>query len=253
MRTSKTTGRTSSGRLFPFLCLAAALLLTAPPHGSAQTEDQPFGLMLIGTLSTGGETLPDPSSPGAILRQKLPSFGTGYGYGAEMRFRFPSSNIAIGLSVDRSSASVSTTNRSSSGYFTNAYDVEDGYRATAAEITGYFYIPVGGASFSLFMGGGCGGYWGERVYRMAGVTAQTTASRPGFGIHVLGGMGYMVTPHWTAVFTMKFRDLQFESTNAFSIARIPVGSTSIQVGTTPFNARVQANSVLFSLGLMITL
>ncbi len=253
MRTSKTTGRTSSGDLSAVWIVTAALLCAAPLHAPAQTEDQPLGLILSGILSTGGELVPDPSSAGTLLRQTPPSLGTGFGYGAELRYRLPSSNIAIGLSLDHSFASVSSMTRSSTASARQAYPVEDGYRAYAAEITGYFYIPVGGPSLSLFMGGGCGGYWGERVFRMAGVEAPATGSIPGFGIHVLGGAGYRVLPHTSVLFTMKFRELQFESTNAFAVSRISYGSSSIQVGTAPFSARVQANSVLFSLGLMISL
>ena len=253
MRTSKTTGKTSSGDLPAVLIVAAALLCVAPPRITAQTDDQPLGLILSGILSTGGDLVPDPSSSGTLLRQAPPSLGTGFGYGVELRYRLPSSNIAVGLSLDHSSASVSSTTRSSTASARQAYPVEDGYRAYAAEITGYFYIPVGGPSLSLFMGGGCGGYWGERVFRMAGVEAPVTGSIPGFGIHVLGGAGYRIFPHTSVLFTMKFRELQFESTNAFAVSRISYGSSTIQVGTAPFSARVQANSVLFSLGLMISL
>lgn len=252
MRTFKITGRTSSGKLSAW-CATVALLCAAPPPALAQSEDQPLGLLVTGLLTTGGEVLPDPSSPGALLRQKPPAFGTGFGVGAEVRYRFPMTSVAIGLSLDHSTASVSTMTRGSSASRYQSYPLEDGYRAYAAEVTGYFFIPVGGPSFSLCMGGGVGGYWGERVYRLADVEAKATGSRPGFGIHVLGGASYMVLPHTSVVFTMKFRDVQFESTNAFAVSRIPYGSSGIAIGTTPFSARVEANTVLFSLGLLFSL
>jgi hypothetical protein len=252
MRTFKTTGRTSSGKL-SFWCAAAALLCAAPPPAPAQFEDHPFGLLVTGMLTTGGELLPDASSPGTILRQKPPAFGTGFGIGAEIRYRFPMTSVGLGLSMDHSSASVTTFTRNSGSFQSPAYPLEDGYRAYAVELTGYFFIPVGGPYFSLTMGGGAGGYWGERVYSLAGTRAQFTRSTPGFGIHVLGGASYMVLPHTSVAFTMKFRDVQFESTNAFSVARIPYGSSAIAIGTAPFSARVEANSVLFSLGVLFTL
>jgi len=230
-----------------------ALLSAAPPLTRAQTEDQPLVFVVTGLLSTGGELLPDPSAPSTLLRQKPPAFSTGFGYGAEVRYRFPSTSVAVGLSIDHSAASIASTIRSSSGSLYQSYPIEDGYRAFAVELTGYFFIPVGGPSLGLFMGGGAGGYWGERVFRLAGIEAGTTETKPGFGIHVLGGASYTVFRHVGLTFTMKFRDLQFESTSTFAEGRIPYGSSSIYVGTAPFTARVQANSVLFTLGIMFAL
>jgi len=51
---------------------------------------------------------------------------------------------------------------------------------------------------------------------------------------------------------MKFRELQFESTNAFAVSRISYDPPSFRWDGS-LQRTVQANSVLFSLGLMISL
>jgi hypothetical protein len=198
----------------------------------------------------GGELLPDRASANPVLRSQTISLEGGYGYGAELRYQLPSSSFAIGISLDYSTSSV-TSNIAPNGFQT--VPVEDGFRALAAEVTGYFFIPLGGQSFGLFMGGGGGGYWGERFYRVGGVEAPVVGSQPGFGIHVLGGAHYRFTDHVSAMFVMKFRDLQFESTNAFPAPRIVYRNATMNVGTTPFRARIEANSVMFSLGLSVSI
>ena len=72
------------------------------------------------------------------------------------------------------------------------------------------------------------------------------------GIHVLGGLSYRITDRLFLQSEMKFRDLQFRTTNRFTVARIPFGSTSVQVGQEPFESRVQTDGILFQLGLGVT-
>lgn len=198
----------------------------------------------------GGEVLPDRASANPVLRAQTIPLDRGYGYGAELHYQFPSSSVAIGVSCDYST-STTTSTITPNGF--QSVPVEDGFRALAAEITGYFFIPVGGQSFGLFMGGGGGGYWGERIYRVGGVEAPVVDTQPGYGIHVLGGARYRFADHLSVMFMMKFRDLQFESTNAFPTSRIVYRNAALNVGTIPFSARIEANSVLFSLGLCLSI
>jgi hypothetical protein len=98
------------------------------------------------------------------------------------------------------------------------------------------------------MGGGAGVYLGERTYRLAGVEAPAVSSSPGFGIHVLAGMSYAFTEHFSLVGEMKFRDLQFSTSNAFSVPRITYNGTVITVGREPFASRVNTDGIVFQLG-----
>jgi hypothetical protein len=97
-----------------------------------------------------------------------------------------------------------------------------------------------------------GVYFGRRIYSVAGVEAETMDRSRGMGIHVLGGLSYKITEWLFLHGEMKFRDLQFRTTNRFATARIPFGSSLVQVGTDPFESRVQTDGILFQLGLGVT-
>ena len=131
--------------------------------------------------------------------------------------------------------------------------MEDGYRAIPVELTGYFMIPFSTKKVGIFIGGGAGLYFGKRTYRLAGVEAPVVESSPGFGIHVLAGLSYSFTPWISLVGEMKFRDLQFTSSNAFSVPQITYNGAVITVGQEPFASRVNTDGIVFQLGVAYTL
>jgi hypothetical protein len=232
------------------MAAVALLLATAATTGHAQTDERPLTLLLSGTLTIGGELFPNYGSSNPLSRSESIELSSSFGYGGEVRYLFPYTRIAIGVSADYTNSSFERTlDPGGSAPVT----VQDGYTATAVELTGYFFIPVSGQTLRLYMGGGGGGYWGKRVYRIASTEAPSLDATPGFGIHVLAGARWQIQEHVAAVFAMKFRDLQFESTNAFSTARIQYRDASINVGTAPFTARIQANGIVFHLGLAFNL
>jgi hypothetical protein len=51
---------------------------------------------------------------------------------------------------------------------------------------------------------------------------------------------------------MKFRDLQFQSTDVFTTRVIRYGDTVINVSTQPFNSRVETDGVVFQIGIAYT-
>jgi hypothetical protein len=95
-------------------------------------------------------------------------------------------------------------------------------------------------------------YFGRRQYTLAGVEAPVTGTRPGFGIHVLGGVSYHFTDWISLIGEMKFRDLQFHSTNTFQVSRIPYQGSFIAVSQTPFESSVQTDGIVFQLGVGVS-
>jgi len=208
-------------------------------------QEGEWSFILKGNYTTSAEIFPNPTASDPVVRAQFHAVEDFFGFGAEVSYRFPESLIALGVSADHIRASLSRSLQVASR---RPVSVEDGYDVIPVEITGYFIIPASGPRFGLFIGGGGGIYFGRRVYSVAGVSAPVVDTRPGLGIHVLAGGSFRFLEHFSVIGEMKFRDLQFESTNQFSASRIEYNGAVINVGDKPFDSRVQTDGVLFQLG-----
>ena len=224
------------------------LAIHAPISVLGQERD--LALIMTGNLTTSSELYPNPNAADAFLRSQSYLVEDFYGAGFELRYRIPESAIAIGIAADYVHAPLS---RSLTIASRGGIPVEDGYEAIPVEVTGYFIIPASGPRFGIFMGGGIGAYFGRRTYRLAGVEALTVDRRPGFGIHVLGGVSYRFIERLSVIGQMKFRDLQFETSNQFPTGQITYNGAVINVGQKAFASRVNTDGVVFQLGIAVHL
>ncbi len=194
------------------------------------------------SLTTSSQLFTNPDAPDPIERSAFIPLENQFGGGVEIKYTFPESNLALGLSADYIEAG--TTGRT-----TGSVPFEDGYRVVPVELTAFFVIPISGPSFKIFMGGGGGAYVGERIYTLGGVTAPSVDAKTGFGIHILGGASYRISDLISISGEMKFRDLQFNAANAFQDEHIVYNGRVIEVGTEPFYSTIQTDGVIFHLGL----
>jgi hypothetical protein len=223
--------------------ILACLLVSAASVLRAQ--ERPFTVMVKGNLSTQSEIFLNPASPDPVARAQSTLVQDFLGFSVEVLYHFPGTNVALGVSADRISA---RTSQPITVSFREQVPAEDGYTAIPVDLTGYFIIPASGEMFKVFMGGGFGVYFGTRKYSIAGVEAGSLNASPGYGIHVLGGLSVHFTSWFSLVAEMKFRDLQFRSTNAFTVSRITYGSTNINVSQTPFASSIHTNGIVFQIG-----
>jgi hypothetical protein len=221
-------------------------VLLLPDFSPAQ--GQRFGIAVRGNYTTASRLFVNPNSPDPVQRGQFFSLEKFLGAGAEIRYYIPETNLAVGLGVDYIRSTIGQSIRISTS---RSVPVEDGYRVIPVEMTGYFMIPVSGQSFGVFMGGGVGGYFGRRLYTLGGTEAPTVRQGRGFGIHVLGGISYRFTGWFALSAEMKFRDLQFETSNQFTASRIIYNGTAITVGSAPFDARVHTDGVVFQLSTLV--
>ena len=227
----------------------AALAIWWFPCGMANlplcAQEHDLSFIVKGNLTTSSQLFPNPNAEDPAVRATSYPIENIFGYGFEVRYHIPGSSIAIGASADLIRT---TQSRSLSVAFQSAVPLEDGYHVIPVELTGYFLIPASGPSFGIFMGGGIGVYFGERTYRMAGTEAGIVSSRAGLGIHVLGGVSYRLGDWFTLLAEMKFRDLQFKSTNAFSVPRIIYRGAVLTPPQQPFESSVHTDGIIFQLG-----
>jgi opacity protein-like surface antigen len=223
------------------LVLWLMLVLWVPANADA--EEHQFSFSLKGNFTTGSQLFLNPDSPDDIQRAQYLAIEDFFGYSIEIRYLIPETNLAIALSTD-----YIRTTTSQSIIQGAQIPVKDGYRVIPIELTGYFIIPVSGPTFGIYMGGGGGAYFGRRIYEIAGVEAQTTDQGHGFGIHVLGGLSYRFTERFSLCGEMKFRDLQFKTTNQFSVKQVSYQGTVVSLPHDTFAARVHTDGVIFQIG-----
>lgn len=220
--------------------------------GGVHAEGRYLSIIVRGNLTTGSQLFPTPASTDEVERAFSEQIDNSFGVGAEIRYTLPETQVAIGLGTEyiRTTSSFQRPITPSSSRFV---PVDDGYRVIPVELTGYFLIPVSGPTFSIYMGGGVGMYFGERVYSFAGVNAPSVSSGKGFGIHVLGGVSFALR-EWVAIQAeMKFRDLQFESSNAFTVTEASYNGFTIPLSRQSFVSRVNTNGIVFQVGLAFSL
>lgn len=231
-----------TGRFAPCALLGVLLCVGAC---LARSGDMPFWVIVKGNLTTSSQIFLNPDALDAVARSQSFQVTNFYGTGAEIRYRIPESNVAIGFSTEYVRA------RGLSTLEGTDIPLEDGYIVVPLEATGYFTIPFSGERFGVFMGGGAGAYFGRRIYRVGGVEAHLVDSTPGFAIHVLGGVSYRFWDMIDALFEMKFRDLQFQSVNAFTQSSLLSNGVAVNVSTVPFKSRVETDGIVFQIGLAL--
>jgi hypothetical protein len=242
---SSTGNRRARGRGPRLLLLAAAAAaLAASP---LRAGDGPFTVLVKGNLTTSSLIYVTPDASDPVARGNTFDLTGTFGYGADVRLQDPGDEPRPGTlhrlhHGARGTGSLNGT----------TIPTQDGYTAIPVELTGYFIIPLSGEYFGVYMGGGAGVYFGKRTYSLAGVEAVTVQNTPGFAIHVLGGVSYRFWDSFRGILEMKFRDLQFQSVNAFNTRVIRYQDTVINVNTQPFNSRVETDGVIFQLGIAYT-
>jgi len=118
------------------MLVGSAVLITSRSPAS----DKRFSIALKGSLTTGSQLFPNPNSSDVFQRAQFFSLKDIWGYGIEARYRFPETDLAIGLSADYLRIVESSSVRRS-GF---QIPVDDGYRVIPVELTGYFLIPLSG-------------------------------------------------------------------------------------------------------------
>lgn len=219
--------------------VTAAFMLASASASHAQ--ERLFTFVVKGSLTPADRA----AAVYTAVRTQSPEFSNYYGLGAELQYYFPGSNVFVSLSSEY----VRNSGKLTIQWAQRSIPVEDSYIAIPVEITGYFRIPVTGGPLSVFMGGGGGVYFGHRRYSMAGVDAPTTATQAGYGIHVLGGVGYRFTGWFSAQAELKFRETQFQTTNAFQVPGVKYGDLLVNLPQGPFETSIHTDGMVIQFGL----
>ncbi len=219
------------------------------------SQDRPASVSIFGTLSTTSELFHHPNDPDLLLRSEYYPLNVIFGGGTDIRYAIAPLRCVVGASVEIMSKSetfsISTSGISSSSHQLTTVDVpvQDGYVVVPAELSVYVPLPIGNDIFQVYIGGGGGAYFGKRNYSYGGVEITTTDHTTGFGIHILSGAEYQMTPAFSLRTEFKFRDVHFETTGSFPEDQTSVENLSVTLPRGPQEARINVDGLAIAIQL----
>lgn len=172
-----------------------------------------------------------PDSPDLLLRKKNIPIDDIWGLGVEYRKNFKDYKFNLGLNLEYLQKVIKNS----------TFKSDDGFWTIPIELTGYFYLPLGIEKWNIFMGAGLGAYIGGRNLKQDQKPTYNKNQKPGFGIHVIGGLDYFLLKEFGLRFELKFRDLYFNTTNKFENGDIYPDE---------FQSKVNADGMILSLGIV---
>ena len=211
----------------------------------AFSQELPSSISFFGTFTTSAKLFHHPNDIDAAYRSQYLPIDNIFGFGIDYRRNVNSSRFKIGLNIEY----LRKIKRLS--YLTNQkkqIPITDGFSAIPVELTGLFRIPIGGTIIHPFMGGGIGFYWGERIYQQANIKARTINQKIGLGIHVISGIEYLLTPIISLRAEVKFRDVQFGTTNKFEQATTIYDGIIVPLPDEPIGSYMHIDGMILMLG-----
>jgi len=180
-------------------------------------------------------------------------FSYNFGFGLDVRILAYSDDILIGINIEK----IKTLDQTATPVYRNGQEysipVSEGFVVYPFELSGYFLIPFSSEDARVYLGGGVGWYYGERIYSIASARAATLNSPSGFGIHVLTGADVRITSRIAVRGELKFRDPQFDSVNRFEESSTTYNGLKILLDPSSSKTRVNLNGITYGLGLVFLL
>ncbi len=213
---------------------------------SAYAQEPLYELGLYGTFTTSSKLFHHPNDPNELLRDEyLPIDGIFSG-GIDVRRMIEPIHLQLGLGIEYIRKVTSEDNVAGNGAVVTD---RNGYEVIPIEASAYFYIPIGTKDLKFYMGGGGGMYLGRRIYWIGNAEAATVSTQPGFGIHVLSGVDYMFSSRWSVRGELKFRNVQFRSTNQFSSSTTYSNGSLVTLDQQPQDSRINVDGMVINAGI----
>ncbi len=230
-----------------FRHLYTLLFVSALLGNTTKAQESLYSLGVTGSYTNSSRLYNKPDASDEISRNQYLSLDGIFGVGFDVRRTFSESRIEIGLAVEY----LRKIENFSSRYGALSIPSQTGYWTLPIELSGYFIIPFSTVDLRLYIGGGAGVYIGQRTYSIAGQSAETISSKPGFGIHVVTGMEYNILPWFGIRSEVKFRDLQFESTHQFTSPSVVYQGVTVPLSQAPARSRVNVDGMLLDAGIVV--
>ena len=231
-----------------WLLVGPILLACCSPVSNAGER---FSLAVTGSCTTDTRFLYNIDQPTESINDRY--FSYNFGFGLNARWLAYRDDILIGINVEKIRSVEQSLETLIDRGFQYLVPVEEGFVVYPVEVTGYFVIPFSTDDVRAYLGGGIGWYFGERIYSLGQASTVTVNSPMGFGIHVLTGADFRVSPSVSIRGELKFRDPQFDSVNSFDAATTTYAGVRILLPQTPAKTRVNLIGITYGLGLVFHL
>lgn len=233
------------------LFLSNSYAQSDPGKLSFNDESKHFCLSFYGTYVSSSQLQNDPRSPDPIVRNMLLDLKGGYGYGAEFDYKpnFYNLNLIFFLSSEYlriNEGDLAFTFNDG----TNAADVsmKEDFTIIPVEAGVKWHLPVGTENFKIYIGGGGGVYFGNRIRTIANLQSTTISTQPGYSLNVLSGLEFYFARNLSANLELKFREAYFDVESSYTTNSIIINGTVFQIEN-PFYSRLIVDGVRISLGL----
>lgn len=209
-----------------------------------------FSVYIYGTYVSSSELQDNPKSPDPIERDATVDLDGGYGYGGE--FIYDPGIYNLGIKFYLSSEYLKVDQRDlefilNNGETESKVRMREKFTFVPVEFGLKWNLPVGSDNLKIYIGGGCGAYFGKRTRIIADMQSSSINSKPGFSLNILSGIEYYMARNLSADLELKFREASFDSEDRFSQNQIEVNGTSYQL-VNPFYSRIIIDGVRISLG-----
>jgi hypothetical protein len=214
---------------------------------TAHTQERPFSLSVFGTFISSSKLFHHPDDPEEIVRSEFLPLDDIFSAGVDFRRVIEHARVQAGLSLEYISKSELVSVPLSSSI---SVPVVDGFTAFPLELSGYFFIPLGDERIQFYMGGGGGIYFGTRTYMFGGAEAVTVDRQTGYGIHILSGVEYSLKQSVSLRSEIKFRDVQFKTSNRFETLTMTYLGKTILLDQSTLNSRISIDGMTVTLGVV---
>ena len=173
----------------------------------------------------------------------------GYGYGISIRKKLFNEDLSFGISTEYT--------KITDDEVTQTFQV-DSVRARGkvteelwvipVEFTGYFNIPNFSDDIEIYLGGGLGVYFGDRVRSIQNIKSKTISKEPGFSFVILSGMELLLSKQFSGVFEIRFRQGEYSVKSEFPVSFLNVNGITYPIDKN-LNSNIFVDGLKLSLGI----
>jgi hypothetical protein len=176
-----------------------------------------------GNYVSSATILLNPFSADIYERNSSIELGGGYGYGFTFRKKIPKSDLYIALSTEYlkiyDDQNTQTLIQDTNYFKVRAYET---LRLFPVELSLFFNVPSFSENLRIYLGGGLGLYFGDRIRKIIKFETTTTETRLGANIHILCGIQYYFSSNFSLFFETKFRNAQFTVSSQYSVNNVDI-------------------------------
>jgi opacity protein-like surface antigen len=174
----------------------------------------------------------------------------GYGYGIAIRKKLFDDDLSFGISTEFLKIYDDELSQSFFDETTRArVRVTEELWMVPIEFTGYFNIPQFTDNIEIYLGGGLGVYFGDRVRTVLNVKSETISKESNFSFVILSGMEVLLSKQLAAVFEMRFRQGEYQVQSKFPVSSITTPNGNVYPLDEYLNSKIFVDGLRLSLGL----